>query len=93
MCLAIPGKVLEIYEENGIKMGRLDYSGVVSEACLEYIPEIKVGEYAIVHAGFGLSVLNEEEARKTLETWDELVEAAAREGLAPFSDAPENPQA
>ena len=42
MCLAIRGKVLEIYEDNGIKMGRLDYSGVINQACLEYIPEMCV---------------------------------------------------
>lgn len=93
MCLAIPGKVLEIYEQNGIKMGKLDYAGVENEACLEYIPEIKIGEYAIVHAGFGISILNEEEAKLTLDTWDEVLEAAARENLAPFGNSEDDPQA
>ena len=78
MCLAIPGKILEIFEDHGLKMGRIDYAGTVNVACLEYIPEAEVGQYVIVHAGFALSVLDEEEAQKTLELWSEL-EAAAEE--------------
>ncbi len=84
MCLAIPGKVLEIYDENGLKMGRIDYAGTVNTACLEYVPEIKIGEYAIVHAGFAISIVDEEEAQKTYEVWAELVEAAAEEGTDIF---------
>ncbi len=84
MCLAIPGKLIEVYEANGLKMGRLDYAGTVNTACLEYVPEIKLGEYALVHAGFAISVLDEEEARKTYAVWDELVQNAAREGTDIF---------
>jgi hydrogenase expression/formation protein HypC len=84
MCLAIPGKVIEIYETNGLKMGRLDYAGTVNTACLEYVPEIELGQYALVHAGFAISVLDEEEAQKTYAVWDELVQAAAREGTDVF---------
>ncbi len=72
MCLAVPGKVLEIYQENGLKMARIDYAGTENSACLEYTPEAQVGEYVIVHAGFALQTLNEEEARATLETLTEL---------------------
>jgi hydrogenase expression/formation protein HypC len=72
MCLAIPGKVIEIYNENGIKMGKIDYSGTMSKACLEYLPEIQVGQYTLVHAGFALSILNEEEVKKSLDAWQEL---------------------
>ncbi len=75
MCLAIPGKVIEIYDENGIKMGKIDYSGTISTACLEYLPEITVGEYTLVHAGFALSILDEDEAQKSLDAWKELGEA------------------
>lgn len=75
MCLAIPGKVIDIYDENGIKMGKIDYSGTISTACLEYLPEIEVGQYTLVHAGFALSILNEEEAQKSLAAWEELGEA------------------
>ena len=75
MCLAIPGKVVETYDENGIKMGKIDYSGTINTACLEYIPEIEIGQYTLVHAGFALSILDEEEAQKSLDVWKELGEA------------------
>ena len=84
MCLAIPGKVIEITEENGIQMGRIDYAGTVNTACLAYVPEVKIGQYVIVHAGFALSIVDEEEARKTLELFGEVAEQAAREGLDVF---------
>ena len=76
MCLAVPGKVIEIYEEGGLLMGRLDYGGVIHEACLTYLPDIKVGDYAIVHAGFAISQLDEAEAQLTFEIWDEMVRKA-----------------
>jgi hydrogenase expression/formation protein HypC len=72
MCLGIPGKVLELYEANGMKMGKVDFGGVVKEACLEYLPEIEVGDYTIVHVGFGISQLDEEEAQKTMEMLREM---------------------
>jgi hydrogenase expression/formation protein HypC len=72
MCLAVPGRVLEVYEEEGLRMGRIDFSGMVNRSCLEYVPEAQVGQYVIVHAGFAISLLDEEEARKSFEAWDEL---------------------
>ncbi len=84
MCLAIPGKIVEVFEDHGLKMGRVDYSGTVNTACLEYVPEAASGEYVLVHAGFAISVLDEEEAQKTLSLWDEMVEAAAAEGTDIF---------
>lgn len=80
MCLAIPGKVIDIYEEHSLKMGRIDYAGAINTACLEYVPEVQPGQYVLVHAGFALNVLDEEEARKTLALWDEMMHAAAAEG-------------
>ncbi len=79
MCLAIPGKILEIFEDHGLKMGRIDYAGTVNVACLEYVPDAQPGQYVIVHAGFAISVLDEEEAQKSLELWRELEEAAEQE--------------
>jgi len=75
MCLAKPGKVTDIYKNNGLKMGKIDYGGTMQEACLEYCPEVQIGEYAIVHAGFAISILDEEEARRSLEAWQELEDA------------------
>jgi hydrogenase expression/formation protein HypC len=80
MCLAIPGKIVELYEENGLQMGKLDYSGSINKACLAYVPEAKIGEYVIVHAGFAISVLDEEEAQKSLETWDEFSDRLREDG-------------
>ena len=67
MCLAIPAKVIELYEANGMKMARVDFGGAIKEACMEYLPEVKVGDYTIIHVGFGLSILDEQEAMETLE--------------------------
>jgi hydrogenase expression/formation protein HypC len=72
MCLGIPGKVIEIYQENDMKMGKVDFGGVVKEACLEFLPDIQVGEYTIIHVGFGISQLDEEEAQRTLEMLREM---------------------
>jgi len=76
MCLAIPGRLIKILDNTGLKMGEVDYDGVVSQVCLEYVPEIVVGQYTVVHAGFALSILDEEEASKTLNLWQELLEKA-----------------
>lgn len=86
MCLGIPGKVVEIFEENELKMGKIDYGGTISKACLEYIPDIEVGQYTIVHAGFGISIVNEEEAMKSYEAWQEMIEAAEEEGMDIFGN-------
>lgn len=72
MCLGIPGKITEVHELNSLRMGRVDYGGIVKEACLAYVPEAQVGDYVIVHVGFAISVLDEEEALATLETLQEV---------------------
>ncbi|MEN8005886.1 MAG: HypC/HybG/HupF family hydrogenase formation chaperone [Candidatus Krumholzibacteriota bacterium] len=74
MCLAIPGKVLETFEENGLVMGLIDYAGTRNQACLTYTPEAEVGNYVIVHAGFALQVLNEEEAQASLRELGRLAD-------------------
>jgi len=66
MCLAIPGKVVELYEENGLPMGLIDFAGTRNSACLSYTPEAELGQYVLVHAGFALQTLNEEEAAASL---------------------------
>jgi hydrogenase expression/formation protein HypC len=72
MCLGIPGKIIEVYEEDGIRMGKVDFGGVIKEACLDFLPNIQVGDYTIVHVGFGISQVDEEEAMKTLEMLQEM---------------------
>ena len=72
MCLGIPGKVIELYEVNGMKMGKVDFGGVVKEACLAYLPDLKVGDYTIIHVGFGISQLDEAEAQQTLALLREM---------------------
>ncbi len=72
MCLGIPGKVVEIYQRDGMRMGKIDFGGVVREACLEYLPDIQAGDYTIIHVGFGISRLNEKEARETLELLQQM---------------------
>jgi len=86
MCLAIPGKVTEIYEENGLKMGQVDFSGSLTKVCLEYVPEIELGQYTIVHAGFAISIIDEEEAQARFSAWNELLEASKKEGLDAYGN-------
>jgi hydrogenase expression/formation protein HypC len=72
MCLGIPGRIIEVYETSGLPMGKIDFGGVIKEACLAYVPEAKVGDYTIVHVGFALNVIDEEEAQKTLDLLSEI---------------------
>lgn len=72
MCLAVPAKIIEIYEANGLLMGKVDFGGVVREACLTYVPEAKIGDYTIIHVGFALNLIDEKEAMETLALLDEI---------------------
>jgi hydrogenase expression/formation protein HypC len=79
MCLGIPAKVVEVYSANGIKMAKVDFGGILKEACMEYLPEVKVGDYTIIHVGFGLSILDEQEAHETMELLKQI-DAMGEEG-------------
>jgi len=75
MCLGIPGKVVEIRDGGELPMALVDYGGARKEACLAYVPEVQLGDYVIVHVGFAISRVDEDEALRTLEllrTIDEL---------------------
>jgi len=72
MCLAVPGKVVAIDDSADPLTGLIDFGGVQKEVCLEYLPDLRVGEYAIVHVGFALQRLDEESAKQTLELFAEL---------------------
>ena len=66
MCLAVPGKIIEIYEQNDLCMAKIDFGGISREVCLSYVPEAQVGQYCVIHVGFAISLLDEEEAMETL---------------------------
>ncbi|MGD2058069.1 MAG: HypC/HybG/HupF family hydrogenase formation chaperone [Anaerolineales bacterium] len=74
MCLGIPGKISSIYEHEGLRLGKIDFGGVQREACLDYVPDAKVGDYVIVHVGFAISRLSEEEAQETLDLIREVMD-------------------
>lgn len=72
MCLGVPGKIIEVYERDGLRMGRVDFGGVTKEACLAYVPEAEVGDYTLIHVGFALNIIDEQEALETLSLLREL---------------------
>lgn len=72
MCLAVPGRIEEIYESMGTRMARLDFGGIKKDVCLAYVPEAKIGEYALVHVGFAINVIDEASAQETLRHFREL---------------------
>ncbi len=74
MCLGVPGKIIEIFEANDLKMAKVDFGGVVRDACLEYVPEAEVNEYVIIHVGFAIGQLSEQEAQETLRMIREMSE-------------------
>ena len=91
MCLGIPGKVSKIYREYDVLMGKVDFGGVSKHVCLEHVPEVKPGQYVIVHVGFALSAIDEAEARQVFEflermnQLDELTVSQTQEMRAPPS--------
>ncbi len=108
MCLAVPGQIQEIYEAHGTRMGKVNFGGVVKEVCLAYVPDIKIGDYTIVHVGFAISKIDEQSALETLKVFTELrileeelgVESAdpaaqscyVQPGSSPSSSHPEQPR-
>lgn len=94
MCLAVPGKILNLEDRNGTLMGTVDFGGITKDVCLQYIPDAPPGEYVIVHVGFAIQRLDEESAKQTLaelerlgvlaeEFGDALAIAAEQAGPAP----------
>lgn len=83
MCLAVPGRIEEIYDSFGTRMARLDYGGIRKEACLAYVPEAKVGDYALVHVGFAINLIDEASAQATLRHFQEMGVLEEELGLLP----------
>jgi len=79
MCLAVPGRVVEITGSADLPMARVDFSGVVRQACLAYLPEARVGDYVLVHVGFAISRIDEQAARETLEALAQIGELTVPE--------------
>jgi len=74
MCLAIPGKVLKIHANSQPVMGTVDFAGIHKDVCLEWLPETQTGDYVIVHVGFAISKVDEQEALETLKMLKEMGE-------------------
>ncbi len=87
MCLAVPGKIVEIYEKNGLQMGKIDFgAGVMRETCLAYVPEAQIGDYTIIHVGFALNIRSEAEAEETLSLLREMISLEDELGPEPGAD-------
>ena len=74
MCLAVPGKLLEIWDRDGTRMATVDFGGIRKEVCLEFVPDIEVGDYTIVHVGFALQKMDEAAALETLALFRQMGE-------------------
>ena len=79
MCLAIPGKLIEVYRQNELPMGKVEFGGITKEVCLVYTPEAQIGEYVLVHVGFALSRIDEAEADEIFSYLEQIDEALAAE--------------
>jgi hydrogenase expression/formation protein HypC len=72
MCLAIPGKILDCTEQGGLRVGRVQFGGIVRQASLDFVPEAQVGDYVMVHVGFAISRVDAEEAQRTYQLLSEM---------------------
>ena len=84
MCLGIPGKILEIREHEGLPLAKVEFGGIAKEICLAYVPEAQVGDYVLVHVGFALSRIDEQEAQQLLDTVREIAEFSDGDDLEPL---------
>ncbi len=79
MCLGIPGKLTEVYQQDNLPTGKVQFGGITKEVCLVYTPEVKVGEYVLVHVGFAISVIDETEAQEVFSCLEEIGQAMAED--------------
>ncbi len=87
MCLAVPGKIVEIKENDGLQMAKVDFGGIFREACLDYVPEAKIGDYCVIHVGFAISLLSEQEAMETLDLLKQITDLEEELGPEVGQDA------
>ncbi len=83
MCLGVPGKIIEKYQVGDLPMGKVDFGGVVREACLAYVPEAEIGDYTVIHVGFAISRLSEQEAMESLQVLREMMSLEDELGQPP----------
>jgi hydrogenase expression/formation protein HypC len=88
MCLGIPGKIISIYDSGELMMGTVDFGGVTREACLAYVPEAKIGDYTLIHVGFALSIISEQEAQETLDLLQQIADIDAELGASQVDPQP-----
>ena len=88
MCLAVPGRIIEIRDDRGTPMATVDFDGIRKEICLAYVPDIEIGDYAIVHVGFAISKVDEASALETLAMFRELDALEDEVGGDRSEDAP-----
>jgi hydrogenase expression/formation protein HypC len=90
MCLAVPGRILSMEEQGTSRVGRVEFGGIVRAAVLDFVPEAEVGDYVMVHVGFAISVVDSDEAERTLGLLKEMELAEGEElGVTGGSGAPE----
>ncbi|WP_409054979.1 HypC/HybG/HupF family hydrogenase formation chaperone [Streptomyces sp. SYP-A7185] len=89
MCLGIPGRILDVHDSAGVRMGMVDFGGVRREVCLAYTPEAGIGTYVIVHVGFAIAEVDESEAERTLDVLRAMADAVASELGEPLPAAAE----
>jgi hydrogenase expression/formation protein HypC len=76
MCLGIPGEIVEVREDNGLRVGKVKFAGVTREVCLQYVPDASPGDYVVVHVGFAISRIDREEAARAYRILEELGQTA-----------------
>lgn len=87
MCLAIPGKLRSINDDGPMRTGKVDFGGILKEVCLAYVPEAEIGQYVIVHVGFAISIIDEEQAQEIFDALAQMgdldeLQAPAQEATA-----------
>jgi hydrogenase expression/formation protein HypC len=86
MCLGIPGEILEVREDKGLRVGKVRFAGITREVCLQYVPEALPGEFVVVHVGFAISKIDPEEAARAYRVLEELGQTAELTADAPPSE-------
>ena len=76
MCLGIPGEIVDVRDDDGLRVGRVRFAGITRDVCLDYVPEAAVGEYVLVHVGFAISRIDRAEAARAYRVLEEIGQTA-----------------